>query len=355
MNSIRYRIAGLVFLSITVTVVILVFLANYQMMLHFETYLFMQGLHGGGQEEAYLNNIHDSLFWVGAVMVFFGLGFSFFLAKGITEPLRRLGKAAEGIAAGRYGETVPVEQKDEIGQLAETFNHMSLSLKEAVQLRQRFLADAAHELRTPLAVIQGNLEGMLDGIVPADEKTLSSLREEALHLNRLIQDLRELSLAETGQLPLVKEEVKLHVLAARAVGMLQPLAEEKQVVLQAEAAEVPALRLDSQRMNQIIYNLLTNALRHTPPGGRVTVAVRQEESDVLLAVSDTGEGIAPEHLPYIFEHFYRVDASRDRRSGGSGIGLAIVRRLVEAQRGKVTVQSRLGEGSCFEVRFKRRE
>lgn len=355
MNSIQYRIAGLVFLSITITVVVLVFLANYQMMLHFETYLFMQGMHGGGQEEAYLNNIHDSLFGVGAVMVFFGLVFSFFLARGITEPLRRLGKAAEGIADGRYGETVPVEQKDEVGQLAETFNHMSLSLKEAIQMRQRFLADAAHELRTPLAVIQGNLEGMLDGIVPADEKTLSSLREEALHLNRLIQDLRELSLAETGQLPLVKEEVKLHVLAARAAGMLQPLAEEKQVVLQAEAAEVPSVRLDRQRMNQIIYNLLTNALRHTPPGGRVTVAVRQEENDVVLAVSDTGEGMAPEHLPYIFEHFYRVDASRDRRRGGSGIGLAIVRRLAEAQGGKVTVQSRLGEGSCFEVRFKSTE
>ena len=134
--------------------------------------------------------------------------------------------------------------------------------------------------------------------------------------------------------------------------MLQPVAEEKQVVLQAEAAEVPSVRLDRQRMNQIIYNLLTNALRHTPPGGRVTVAVRQEENDVVLAVSDTGEGMAPEHLPYILEHFYRVDASRDRRRGGPGIGLAIVRRLAEAQGGKVTVQSRLGEGSCFEVRFK---
>jgi signal transduction histidine kinase len=246
-----------------------------------------------------------------------------------------------------------VEQKDEVGQLAETFNHMSLSLKEAVQLRQRFLADAAHELRTPLAVIQGNLEGMLDGIVPADEKNLSSLREETLHLNRLIQDLRELSLVETGQLPLEKEEVELSVLAARAASMLQPLAEENQVLLQAEVEEAPFLRLDKQRMNQIIYNLLTNALRHTPPGGRVMVSVRREEKEVVLVVSDTGEGMASEHLPYIFEHFYRVDASRDRRSGGSGIGLAIVRRLVEAQGGKVTVQSQLGEGSCFEVRFKK--
>lgn len=354
MNSIIYRITGLVFLCIAATVVILVLLADYQMMAHFQAYLSQQGGVGGSREEAYVRGLHDSLFWVGAGMVLGGLGVSYLLARSIVEPLRQLGRAAEAIASGRYGETVALARRDEVGQLAASFNRMSRSLAEAVRLRQRFLADAAHELRTPLAVIQGNLEGMLDGVVPADEAHLASLRDEALQLNRLIRELRDLSLAEAGQLPLERQPLELGALALRAVNMLQPVAEERQLALTARVRPLAPLSLDGGRLNQVLYNLLTNALRHTSRGGWVRVEVYPEGGEAVLAVEDNGEGIAPEHLPHIFDHFYRADASRDRRSGGSGIGLAIVQRLVALHGGTVSVASRPGGGSRFEVRLPRR-
>jgi len=361
MHSIIWRITGLMFLAIFGTVVVLVYLANQQMTTHFAAYL-THPQHGhavsaldmrGIPEEAFLQSIHQSLYFVGGGILLVGLGVSYLVARSITIPLRQLSAAAKGIAQGRFGETVMVERQDEIGDLADAFNHMSSTLAANNQLRQRFLADVAHELRTPLAILQGNLEGMLDGVVERSSEQLQSLYEETLHLNRLIKDLRELALAEVGQLTLEKCPVDLNGLVERALQLLSPLAEEKKIQLSRQLQPVPVVIADADRCNQVLYNLLMNALRYIPAGGSVMVStaqvVRGKKPYVRLTVCDSGCGIAQADLPHLFQPFYRVDRSRNKQSGGTGLGLAIVKNLVELQGGFITVDSRLGEGSCFAV------
>jgi two-component system sensor histidine kinase BaeS len=364
MPSITWRITGLMFLSVLLTVLVLVYLANYQMTAHFRDYLAVQqpgmGHHGqaamaaaGTPERVFLESIHRSLYWVGAVILVAGLAVSYLLAQSITVPIRKLSAAAAAIAKGHYGRQVTVPSGDEVGRLTAVFNLMSRSLADADASRRRFLADVAHELRTPLAIIQGNLEGMAEGVVERSDEMLASLCEEAAHLNRLITDLRDLSLAEGGQLVLEKEATDVNMLVLRAVSMLEPLAQEKGVTLVSEPGSVPVSVLDPRLINQVLYNLLTNSLRHTPSGGRVTVttgaAVRQGRNWLRIAVADTGCGIDAADLPFVFDRFYRADRSRDRRSGGSGLGLAIVRELTEIHGGRVTAASEPGRGSTFTV------
>lgn len=353
------------FLSILLTVIILVTLANLQMTNHFQAYLAMP--HGdmsmqnntgiatgmGMPEQIFLDSIHRSLFWVGGVILGVGLIASYLLSRSITVPLRRLSSAVEEIRCGQYGRQVNVSARDEVGKLINAFNEMSESLAAGVQQRRRLLADIAHELRTPLAVIQGNLEGMLDGVVEKSEEQIGSLYEETLHLNRMITELRDLSLAEAGQLRLEMQPVDLKAILHRAVTLLEPLAEEKGIVLVEDLAELPVLSLDIGRMNQVLYNLMSNALRYTPQGGQILLRNEVLKIDkrewVRIAVQDTGVGIGPEDLPHVFEHFYRSDKSRDKKSGGSGIGLAIVKQLTELHGGYVEVSSIQGQGSIFYV------
>ncbi len=354
------------FLSILLTVLVLVYLANYQMTVHFRDYLTVQQLgmgaahHGpammtadGTPEQVFLESIHRSLYWVGAAMLIIGLGLSYLLAQSITVPIRKLSAAAAAVGRGHYGRQVSVSTRDEVGRLAEAFNTMSQTLADAAVSRQRFLADAAHELRTPLAIIQGNLEGMAEGVVERSDEALASLCEEADHLSRLITDLRDLSLAESGQLALEKEECDVNQLVVRALGMLEPLSQEKGVTLDRALGPVPAVAVDPRRINQVLYNLLTNALRHTPAGGRVAVttglAAGQGREWLRVDVEDTGCGIGAAELPFVFDRFYRADKARDRRSGGSGLGLAIVKELTESHGGYVEAASEPGRGSCFSV------
>ena len=361
MRSITWRITGLMFLTILVTVLLLVFMANYQMNTHFSQYLFLQqnslshhGGHGmmGVPEQIFLESIHQSLYWVGAVILAIGLFASYALARSITIPLRHLSEAVRALGKGSYGKTVAVESRDEVGLLAVSFNDMSKSLAAGETLRQRFLADAAHELKTPLAIIQGNLEAMLEGVVERSDETLASLHEETLHLSRMITDLRDLSLAEAGQLKLDKQSVDIAALLTRAIHMLQPLADEKKLALKAELEpSLPVLAADSGRMNQVFYNILTNAIRYSAEGDVIQVSAKKaaDGRSVQITIRDTGCGIAPEDLPFIFNHFYRADKSRDRRSGGSGIGLAIARQLVENHGGRIEVESMPGQGSSFHI------
>lgn len=370
MNSITYRITGLMFLIVVFTVISLITLAEWQMTDLFHNYLLgsdriigqiLDGSHQrmhshmilGDSELSYLSSVHRALIWVGLAILIFGLLVSFALARSITVPLRKLNQAATQIAEGHFGQKVLVESNDEVGQLAKAFNHMTEVLAVNNRLRQQLLVDVAHELRTPLTVIQGNLEGMIDGVVAKDSRQLESLLEETKQLNRLIKDLRELSLAEAGQLSLDKEPTELGQILTRAVNMLRPLADEKNIIIEVIAPQPLIANVDVQRLNQVIYNLLTNAIRYTPSRGKIVVALTEiVEADCKwrqITIQDTGQGISAEHLPYIFNHFYRVDAARDRRSGGSGIGLAIVKRLVELHGGKVTVESEVGSGSVFYV------
>lgn len=359
MHSITARITGLVFISILLTVVVLISLANYQMDHHFGEYLAAQregtlasGIMGTA-EKTFLENIHRSLYWVGAVILLVGLSSSYWLARSITIPIRNLGEALASIEKGHLGQTVAIDSRSEVGRLAGGFNRMSLALSEQTKLRRRLLADLAHELRTPLAVIQGNLEGMLDGVVERNDENLNSLLQETESLGRLITDLRDLSLAEAKQLRLDKELTDINLLIQRAVNMLEPLALERGLSLKTQLSMLPPVLLDSRRINQVLYNLLTNALRFTPNNGniqiRTSLAHRQNKAWLQVDVEDNGCGISAEDLPFVFEHFYRSDASRDKKSGGSGIGLAIVKQLVELHDGQVDVWSKPGQGSCFSV------
>ena len=359
MHSITARITGLMFLSILLTVVVLLYLANHQMDLHFGNYLAAQrsnmGMMSmmGSAEQDFLDNIHRSLYWVGGFILLIGLLASYLLARSITVPIRKLAEALAAVEMGQYGQTVSIDTRSEVGKLAGIFNRMSRSLQEQVALRRRLLADVAHELRTPLTVIQGNLEGMLEGVVDKNDETLNSLREETEYLSRIVTDLRDLSLAEAGQLNLEKATTDVNLLVHRAVSMLEPLAFERNVSLLEEVAPVPSLLLDARRISQVFYNLLTNAIRYTPENGEVRISTRtlsRAGSDWLqISVRDNGCGIAPADLPYIFEHFYRADKARDKKSGGSGIGLAIVKQLVEIHGGFVEAHSELGKGCQFDV------
>ena len=359
MHSITARITGLMFLSILFTVVLLVYLANHQMNLHFDEYLAARrsgmGMMSmmGSAEQTFLDNIHRSLYWVGGAILLVGLFASYLLARSITVPIRKLGAALAVLEKGQYGETVDVDSRSEVGKLAGGFNRMSRSLAEQVELRRRLLADVAHELRTPLTVIQGNLEGMLEGVVERSDETLNSLREETEYLSRMITDLRDLSLAEAGQLTLEKEATDVNLLIHRAVNMLEPLALERNVSIHEDLSPAPALPLDARRISQVLYNLLTNAIRYTPENGEIsvitqTISIRNKDW-LRIDVHDNGCGIAPEDLPFVFEHFYRADKARDKKSGGSGIGLAIVKQLVEIHGGVVEAQSDVGKGCRFSV------
>ncbi|MDT8899649.1 sensor histidine kinase [Anaeroselena agilis] len=369
MTSITYRITGLMFLAITFTVFLLIFLANQQMTNLFQNYLAdlyehsaghimgpnMMGMQGmmGLQEQEFLSSVHDSLIWVGSAIIIVGLAASYALARSITVPLRKLNAGVREIERGNLSHKVEVDSNDEVQQLAAAFNRMVAALETNNRLRKQLLADIAHELKSPLAVIQGNLEGMIDGVIDTDKEQLTSLFEESVHLNRLINDLRDLSLAEAGQLSLERAPADINQLVSHAVGMVKHLAEGKSIEVNCVLGELPPVEVDANRMRQVIFNLLTNAVRYTDTGGRVMVETAAERHEgknwVAISVRDTGQGIAPEDLPHIFDHFYRADKSRNRKSGGTGIGLAIVKQLVETHGGKVVVASKPSEGSCFTV------
>ena len=365
MHSITYRITGLMFSAIVLTVFILIYLANAQMTGLFQEYLMggqhMMGRAGmshlaimGQQEEAFLASVHQSLLWVGLIILLVGLGISYLLARSITVPLRNLSRATEQIEQGNFNQKVLVDKDDEIGHLATVFNSMAETLATNNNMRRQLFANIAHELRTPLAIIQGNLEGMVDGVIEPSKEQLSSLHEEAVRLNRLIRDLRDLSLAEVRQLNLEKAPTDINQLVIRTMYMLKPMSDAKKIRMECALAEgLPEIEVDSDRISQVFYNIIVNAIRYSPERGivKVTTALTSEEGKKYLKISftDGGLGIPPEDLPYIFEHFYRGDKSRDRKSGGSGIGLAIVKQLVEIHGGQVMVTSKLGEGSTFTV------
>lgn len=265
----------------------------------------------------------------------------------ITAPLRQLKKAAAAIAQGDLSQRVQIRSRDELGELGQTFNHMAESLSIAETQRQHMVADVAHELRTPLAAIQGTLEGMQDGVLPLDQEQLAALHAETILLNRLVGDLRLLSLAEAGQLKLERQEIEPGGFIERVVERLKSQANQKNITLETEIHPgLPAISMDSDRITQVLNNLVSNALRYTPEGGTITIQARMLPGSSLLQVSvtDTGSGIDPENLPHVFDRFYRVDKSRTRSSGGSGLGLAIVKQLVEAHGGKVMAESPIYQG-----------
>jgi len=271
------------------------------------------------------------------------------LSRGMSRPLTNLTAATQAVAAGDLSVRVPVHYHGEVRELAIAFNAMTEELARTDELRRNLTADVAHELRTPLSVIRGKLEGVLDGVYPSTPEHLSPILEETKLLARLVEDLRLLSLAETGQLPLEKRATDVGALLRDAQVNFGPQAADRGVRLALDLpSELPEVMADRRRVAQVLGNLLTNALRHTPSGGCVTLSAAASEGMMRVTVADTGAGIPPEDLPYIFERFWRGEKSRSRAGGGAGLGLAIAKHLIQAHGGEIGVETdEMGEGTTF--------
>ena len=299
-------------------------------------------------EQRYLSHVNTSLLIAGVVGAAVAILLGLFLTRQFTKPIRALKKGASRIARGDLAYRVEVKSGDEFGELAKSFNSMAASLDSSEQSRRRLFADIAHELRTPLSVIEGTVDAMLDGVYEPSPDNINSIKEETDVLTRLVGELRDLTLAESGHLKLEIEPTNLAEMVQRRVSQAEVIARGKNVNLRTDIAEgLPEIEADGRRIEQVVANLLDNALNHTPSGGSVTIAASREKDGILVSVSDTGEGIPPEHLPYIFERFYRVDDARSRKTGGAGLGLAIAKQMVELHGGRIWVESEAGKGSKF--------
>ncbi len=279
-----------------------------------------------------------------------GLGGGAIIGRVISAPISELARAAHRIGQGETAVRVRPHGSREMVDLATSFNRMAADLENAETLRKNLMADVSHELRTPLAVLEGNLRAALDHVYAMEESEIANLYGQTRHLIRLVNDLRELALAEARQLPLEKQLTDLTALVAETLQAIEPLAAEEDVHLENDTAQLPELFVDAIRIRQVLFNLLSNALRYTPAGGQITVSTRAAAGEVLLSVQDSGEGLDPEELAAVFDRLYRVDRSRSRETGGSGLGLAIVKAIVEAHGGRVAAQSAgKGQGCTFVV------
>jgi two-component system sensor histidine kinase BaeS len=286
-----------------------------------------------------------------AAAVITALAVSWVVSRRVVDPIRGIGASARRIARGAYTQRVPAEGTDELAALAGSFNEMAVSLESAERRRRELLSDVAHELRTPLATIEAHVEGLADGVIRADDQAWSAMRSEMARLARLVDDLQRVSQAEERQLDLRVQPVDPAELVGAAVNAIAPAYAAKGVALESDAPRgLPAVSVDPDRLAEVLANLLDNALRHTPTGGDVRVAARTVDHGVELTVADTGEGIASQHLARVFERFFRADAARARSTGGSGIGLAIARALVEAHGGTIIGESPgRGQGATFRI------
>jgi len=281
-----------------------------------------------------------------------GIGLGLTLSRNIARPLNRLAAAARAIAAKDLSQRVEPGGAAEIVEVGRAFNDMAASLEKSEELRRNLVADVAHELRTPVSVLQGNLTALLDGVYPLEPAEVARLADETRLLGRLIDDLRELAQAEARQLDLDFQPLDLSAIIRITADTFGPAAADKQITLTGDVPpDLPRVRADAGRIAQVLRNLLTNALRHTPQGGMIRIAASAVPGGVEVSVSDTGDGIAPHDRPYVFDRFWRGDKSRARETGGSGLGLAIARRLIEAQGGQIGVESELGAGSRFWLRL----
>ena len=306
-------------------------------------------LYMGVAEQAFLDTFRNSLWLAALVAVLVGVALGFLFSWLITGPMRQLTLAARKVAIGDFSQRVSQKTDDEIGEVSAAFNTMAEQLEKKEKSKRQLLADIAHELRNPLSIIQGNLEAWLDGVLTPAPDQIASVYDETVLLSRLITDLRDLSLAEAGQLKLSQSATELDEFIFAEITSVQNRCQEKQVSISAELPTgLPLVFIDRDRIHQVLHNLIDNALRYTPAGGTIKIGANYTTPGwVTVSVADSGGGIVPEDLPYVFDHFYKADRSRHRGHGGAGIGLAMVKQLVELHGGKVRVESQKGKGSTF--------
>lgn len=293
--------------------------------------------------------LNESLIWGGGAAIGAALLISAFVAWRITQPVKAMAAASDRIASGHYEERLATHQHDEIGELVHSFNQMAAALQSTETMRRQLIADVAHELKTPLTTIVGTMEGLQDGVIPNTPATFELVHQEANRLRRLVLDLQELSRVEGGKMAFNLQPHLPAELVKFATDRLTPQFTDKDIALTVSLpANLPAIYADLERTGQVLINLLGNALQYTPSGGQVEIFAESLDRQVRFAVRDSGVGLTPDDCEKIFQRFYRVDKSRARASGGSGIGLTIARHLVESQGGHLWATSDgLGKGSTF--------
>jgi two-component system sensor histidine kinase BaeS len=275
-----------------------------------------------------------------------------FLSRTFTRPIRELTEATHAVADGELGKQVAVRSRDEMGELASSFNKMSTDLERSSNARKQMTADIAHELRTPLSLILGHADAVHDGVLPPTKENFEIIRDEAERLEHLVDDLRTLSLADAGELSIMLQEVSPQKLLNDIHAAYSHIASQKNVKFQLDVpSEIPMLNIDAGRMTQVLTNIFDNALRHTPEGGQIVLAAQTIDDNIQLSIQDSGPGIEGEDANRIFERFYRTDSARHRDAGGSGLGLAIAKSIVEMHRGQIWAESKPGQGLKIIIRF----
>ncbi|MBT3190220.1 MAG: HAMP domain-containing protein [Anaerolineae bacterium] len=296
-------------------------------------------------------SFREALLWASVAALFVALILSFLLSRRVVAPVRAMMIASRSIAEGHYDERVGTHGSDELGQLAQSFNQMATELEKTEEMRRQLIGDVAHELRTPLTTIKGSVEALEDGILPASPETYELILHEADRLNHLVDDLQELSRVEAGAYELIIQPLQLSSLTGTIEKRFGTQFKEKGIKFERIVpANLPTIQADERRLIQILSNLLTNALYYTPEGGDVRLEASHigNGNDIQISIKDNGIGIPPEHLKNIFTRFYRVDKSRSRHAGGSGIGLTITKHLVKAHGGEIWVESEgKDRGSTF--------
>lgn len=303
------------------------------------------------KDNLFLGKINHSFLIGSLIVIGLALMITILITRPIIRPIEQLTEAVQKMEKGDLSVRVNIPSRDETGRLARAFNKMAESMDKLTILRRNMVSDVAHELRTPLTNIRGYLEASRDGLLKPDENLVNNLYEEAMLLNRLVDDLQDLALVESGHVTLDLQPVEIQGLIETTIDLYQTQAHALGLSLSAVIEPgLPAAQADSHRLMQVIRNLVNNAMAHTPAGGKITVIAKTgENKTVQLTVEDSGEGIPEDQLDLIFERFYRVDQSRNRATGGNGLGLSIVKQLVELQGGKVWVESQAGKGSSFHI------
>lgn len=300
--------------------------------------------------ELFLGRVQEALVWGGLIAFIAALLAAGLLMRNVIAPLRELTRTAQRIAEGDLAARARVQGRDEIANLAQTFNAMTANLQRAHEMRKAQTADIAHELRNPLTVLQGTLEALADGVYEPTPNNIQPALDQVRTLNRLVDDLRMLAQADAGELRLEKQPLDLRVLLNRAIeAYREPLAQKGVALHLALAEHLPLVKADYERLTQAINNILNNALRYVPAGSEVRVMLEVQDSGALIRIADNGPGVPPEALPRLFERFWRGDLSRSRATGGSGLGLAIVRHIIEAHGGRAWAEPTPGGGLTIAV------
>jgi len=347
-SGILWKLLGVNVLVIGVVILIVWFAIDYLASNYFMKLMKDYNISPTAVHEMFLNATHRSMIWATLVSLTLAVVLSVWLTKKLLNPLFQMIGVTQKIASGDYRARVQASSRDEISQLAVSFNQMADSLQRIEQLRKTMVIDVAHELRTPLTNLRGYLEALKDEVLPPSKQTLHSLHEETLYLVKLVEDLLQLARAEAAKGALKQQRVHLQELLSQVLDFFLPKFAEKGIFTAMKmAGDAVQIMADPEKLSQVFRNLLQNAWQHTPPGGNVGISTERLPGRIKMIFANTGEGIAKEDLPFIFERFYRGDKSRSREHGGAGIGLAIVKELVEAHGGEVGAESSSAETTVW--------